>query len=129
EVTAWKRANPADDLLSALIAAEEDGDVLSEEELIAQVTLLYIAGHETTVNLIGTGALSLLRHRAQPERLRSHPSLVPDAGAALARLEAQVALGQLVQRFPGLELRTDEQSWNGRIVLRGLDRLPVALGA
>ena len=50
-------------------------------------------------------------------------------GAALARLEARVALGQLVRRFPGLELRTDEQSWNGRIVLRGLDRLPVALGA
>ena len=206
EVTAWKRANPADDLLSALIAAEEDGDVLSEEELIAQVTLLYIAGHETTVNLIGNGALALLRHRAQLERLRSDPSLVPDAveellrydspvqfsrritlapleldgaviepgsfvltglgaanhdpaewgedadeldlardgamhhqsfgggvhyclGAALARLEARVALGQLVRRFPGLELRTDEQSWNGRIVLRGLDRLPVALGA
>ena len=48
---AWKRAHPADDLLTALINAEDDGDVLDDEELIAQTLLLYIAGHETTVNL------------------------------------------------------------------------------
>ena len=54
---AWKRANPADDLLTALINAEDDGDVLDDEELIAQTLLLYIAGHETTVNLIAGGTL------------------------------------------------------------------------
>jgi cytochrome P450 len=49
-------------------------------------------------------------------------------GAALARLEGRVAMGTLIRRFPGLELATDEPAWNGRLVLRGLDRLPVTLG-
>ncbi len=62
EMIAWKRANPADDLLTALIHAEDDGDVLDDDELVAQTLLLYIAGHETTVNLIAGGALALLRH-------------------------------------------------------------------
>ena len=69
EVIEWKRANPSDDLLSALIAAEDEGDRLSEEELVEQVMLLYIAGHETTVNLIGNGTLALLRNRNQLELL------------------------------------------------------------
>ncbi len=62
DMIAWKRANPADDLLTALIAAEDDGDALSDDELIAQTLLLYIAGHETTVNLIAGGTLALLRN-------------------------------------------------------------------
>src|SRR5581483_8170056 len=62
EAIAWKRAHPADDLLTALINAEEDGDALSDIELVAQVVLLYVAGHETTVNLIGNGTLALLKH-------------------------------------------------------------------
>jgi cytochrome P450 len=205
DVIAWKREQPADDLLSALLAAEEHGDVLSDEELIDQVMLLYIAGHETTVNLIGNGVLALLRHRSQLERLRGDPSLDanaveellrydppvqmtrritledvevggkvipagtfvacviasanrdadrwgPDAdrldlgradasghlafgggahyclGAALARLEGQVAVGSLVRRFPGLE-QDGEAVWNGRMNLRGLDRLPLRLAA
>ena len=70
EVIAMKRRDPADDLLSALIAAEEDGEMLDEPELLDQVMLLYIAGHETTVNLIGNGTHALLRHRDQLERLR-----------------------------------------------------------
>lgn len=205
----WKRANPADDLLSALIAAERDGadpddDGLSLEELLDQVILLYVAGHETTVNLIGNGALALLRHRDQLERWAADPSLTGNAveellrydppvqfsrrvttstvelgghaidagmfvltglasanrdpakwgdtaadldlgrvgaaqhlsfgsgihhclGAALARLEGRIALGTLVARFPRTELATDEPEWNGRMVLRGLDSLPVAL--
>ena len=60
---------PADDLLSALLAAEDAGDRLTEQELIDQVFLLFIAGHETTVNLIGNGMLALLRNRAQMELL------------------------------------------------------------
>ncbi len=203
EAIAWKRANPADDMLSAMIAAEDNGDVLSDEELRAQVMLLYIAGHETTVNLIGNGTLALLRHPDQLTRLRDDPSLTANAveellrydspvqmsrritlrdvdvdgtvigsgtfvalslaasnrdpahwgptadvvdiarsnaaehnsfgggahyclGAALARLEAQVAIGSLVRRFPGLAL-AGEPVWNGRINLRGLDRLPLSL--
>ena len=202
EVIAWKRANPADDLLTALIDAEEDGETLSPEELQDQVVLLFIAGHETTVNLIGNGTRALLAHPDQQARLRDDPSLDaaavdellrydspvqfsrrivlrdveiggqqieagtfvmtclgaanhdpeqfgPDAdeldlgregagrhlsfgsgihhclGAALARLEGQEAIGRLVRRFPDLAPASETAAWNGRIVLRGLDELPV----
>ncbi len=78
EMIAWKRANPADDLLTALVNAEDDGDVLDDDELIAQTLLLYIAGHETTVNLIAGGTLALLRHpgpaRARCARTRPWPA-------------------------------------------------------
>jgi cytochrome P450 len=65
ETIGWKRANPADDLLSALISAEDEGDRLSMDELIEQVLLLYVAGHETTVNLIGNAILAMLRQPLQ----------------------------------------------------------------
>jgi cytochrome P450 len=206
DIVAWKRDHPGDDLLSALVQAEDDGDVLSEQELMDQVVLLYIAGHETTVNLIGNGTLALLRHRHAFELLGGDEDLVVNAveellrydspvqlsrritlsdievggrridagsivltclgsanhdperwgadaddlsltrpgaaqhvsfgsgvhhclGAALARLEGQVALGTLARRFPGAELTGEPPAWNGRVVLRGLDRLPVSLGS
>jgi cytochrome P450 len=202
EVLAWKRDHPADDILTGLIEAEEGGDRLSSEELQDQVVLFYIAGHETTVNLIGNGTLALLRNRDQLERWRDDPGLDANAidellrydapvqlsrriaigdyeldgrivppgtpmmtslasanrdpakwgptadqldlgregagqhvsfgsgihfclGAALARLEGQVAIGSTIRRFPGLELAGDPVR-NGRITLRGLDRLPVS---
>jgi cytochrome P450 len=201
---AWKRDNPADDLLTALINAEDGGDVLSEEELRAQVILLYVAGHETTVNLIGNGALALLRDPDQLALWRDRPDLDenaieellrfdspvqmsrrvtledypvgdkvipagsfviaslasgnhdeaqfgPDAGevrvdrenarqqisfgsgvhhclgAALARLEGRAAISRLIRRFPDLHL-DGEPEWNGRVNLRGLAKLPVAVG-
>jgi len=65
-----KRKNPKDDLISALVRAEEAGDKLSEDELLAMVFLLLIAGHETTVNLIGNGVLALLQHPDQLQKLR-----------------------------------------------------------
>lgn len=203
EVITWKREHPADDLLSALIAAEEHGDMLSESELADQVGLLYIAGHETTVNLIGNGVLALLQHDDERRRLQTEPALAahavdellrydppvqmtrritlrdlvvdgnqiekgsfvllvlgaanrdpqhfgadasrldiarPDAaqhlsfgggvhyclGAALARLEGRLAISTLLRRFPDVAL-AGVPEWNGRINLRGLDRLPVAL--
>src|SRR5439155_24740082 len=73
DVIARKRREPADDLLSALIVAEDGGDMLTQDELTDQVNLLYIAGHETTVNRIGNGTLSLLRNRPQLERLQADP--------------------------------------------------------
>ena len=78
-VIEWKRDNPGTDLLTALIEAEDDGDRLSPRELRDQVGLLFIAGHETTVNLIGTGIRELLRYPGQAALLRADPSL--DAGA------------------------------------------------
>ena len=75
QVIEWKHKNPGDDLLTALIEAEEDGERLTAKELSDQVALLFIAGHETTVNLIGTGIAEMLRHPEQLEELRGDASL------------------------------------------------------
>jgi cytochrome P450 len=97
---AWKRANPADDLLTALINAEDDGDVLDDDELIAQTLLLYIAGHETTVNLIAGGTLALLRHPAQLARLRADPALVGNAVEELLRYDSPVQSSRRITLEP-----------------------------
>ncbi|MDX2378465.1 MAG: cytochrome P450 [Acidimicrobiia bacterium] len=201
-VIEWKREQRGDDLLTALIDAEEDGDRLSTRELRDQIVLLFIAGHETTVNLIGTGIYELLRHPDQLPIMRDEANAVnaidellryvspvqmsrritlddaefggktiergsmvlaglaasnhdpakwgPSAdeldllrddagqhmafgggvhyclGASLAKLEAQVAIGSFVRRFPGARVDGDVE-WNGRINLRGLEHLPVAV--
>jgi cytochrome P450 len=87
---AWKRRHPAGDLLTALIGAEDGGDVLSDEELIAQTLLLYIAGHETTVNLIAGGTLALLRNPGQLALLQRDPALTPNAVEELLRYDSPV---------------------------------------
>ena len=84
--------HPADDLLTALIAAEDEGDRLSAEELVEQVMLLYIAGHETTVNLIGNGTLALLRDRDQLELLQADPSLDANFADELLRYDSPVQM-------------------------------------
>ncbi len=204
ELLAERRANPGDDLLSQLALAEEEGDTLSEEELISTAILLLVAGHETTVNLIAGGVLSLVQHPVQLERLRSDPSVVrsgveemlryvspvqltgrtllepmtvgeadleagefviiligsanrdpmaftdPEVfdlgrapnhhlgfgfgihhclGAPLARLEAQVAIPELLRRVETIELVEDRPSYRRNVVLRGLETLPVRLTA
>ncbi|HVW80960.1 MAG TPA: cytochrome P450 [Mycobacteriales bacterium] len=203
EAIAWKREHPADDLLTGLIDARDGEDALSDDELVSQVILLYVAGHETTVNLIGNGTRALLDHPDQAELLRRERGLDenaveellrfdspvqlsrrvttedyrigetviprgrvvlaslasgnrdesvfgPDAdqvrldranakhhlsfgggvhhclGSSLARLEGRVAIAGLFRRFPGLQL-AGEPVHNGRINLRGLSRLPVAV--
>jgi cytochrome P450 len=197
-----RRAEPGDDLLSGLIAAEEAGQRLTWEELFATIILLYLAGHETTVNLIGNGAFELLRHPDQLERLRRDPGLGPSAveellryespvhvtariattelavggvrlaageqvvvvvaaanrdpevfadpealdvgrpdnrhlsfsagmhyclGAALARLEGEVAFDALLRRFPRLALVDPEPHFREHFVLRGLRSLELRL--
>ena len=92
EVIEWKRANPTDDLLTALIAAEEDGDRLTADELADQVQLLFVAGHETTVNLIGTGLYELLRRPEQAAALRDDPDLDVLATDELLRFVSPVQL-------------------------------------
>ena len=87
-----RRAQPEDDLLSGLLAVEEAGDVLSEEELRSIVLLLFLAGHETTMNLIGNGLFALLQHRDQWERLVADPSLAPSAVEELLRYDGPVHL-------------------------------------
>jgi cytochrome P450 len=90
ELVAVKRADPRDDLLSALIAVREDGDRLSEDELTSMVFLLLVAGHETTVNLIVTAAYSLLRHPEQLALLRAEPERLPAAVEELLRHDGPV---------------------------------------
>ncbi len=196
-----RRREPRDDLISGLIAAEEQGQVLSEDEILATCILLLVAGNETTTNLIGGSVLALLQNPEQLDRLRRDPSLIqpaveellryagpvhgtgrvakedlaidgrpiregqvvfallgaanrdpaqfrdPDSvdiarqpnehvafgdgihfclGAPLARAEAQVAIGSLIQRFPGLRLQTEELEWGGTFIIRGLKRLPLS---
>ena len=75
-----RRRDPQDDRVSALIKAEEAGDKLSEDELLAIVFLLLIVGHETTVNLISGGVLVLLENPDQMEKLRSEPMLIKASG-------------------------------------------------
>lgn len=203
ELIAEKRRHPADDLVSALIDVREEEDRLGEHELIAMIFLLLVAGHETTVNLIGNCVLALLRHPDQFAALRADPGLVPKAieetlrydgplhaatmrytaepvrigdvdipareivmialgaanrdaeqhdlaeefhparrssghlafghgihfclGAALARLEGQIAVRQLVERFPDLTIgcSADDLEWRFSTLIRGLERLPV----
>lgn len=195
-----RRLAPRDDLLQALIAAEERGDALTEEELISNCMLLLAAGHETTTNLIGNGLLALLRHPDQLRALRDDPALAPVAinellrydspvqltdriavadlelagvpvyagqyvsvvigaanrdpaqfpdpdrldirrqdnrhlafgygvhfclGAALARLEGQVALTTMLRRLPQMRLAVEEPVWHHSVVFRALQSLPI----
>ena len=200
DVIEHRRTHLGSDLLSALLQVEEQGDRLSTAELLSFVILLYVAGHETTVNLIGNGTLALLRHPDEMRRWAADPGMAGQAidellrydgpvqqtvrvplrpvsfgdvdvapntmvmtvlgaanhdpavfddphtlrldrpnarnhlgfaagvhyclGASLAKLEATVAIGTLIRRFPGLELAGDP-SWRDRLTIRGVDRLPL----
>jgi cytochrome P450 PksS len=116
-----RRANPGDDLLSALIAAEEEGDRLSEEELIGMVFLLLLAGHETTVNLIASGALALLEFPDELDRLRENPELMDSAIEELVRFTNPVELS--TPRFA-----LEEIEWHGVTIPQG-HRILVGVGS
>ncbi len=195
-----RRTNPHDDLITALALVEEQGDRLSEDELIATCVLLLNAGHEATVNVIGNGMLALLQHPDQFAQLRHNPTLVPSAveemmrydtplqlfrrwvladvvyegvelqqgmqiglmfgaanrdpavfdsphmfdisrnpnphiafgggvhyclGAPLARLELQIAIKTLIERFPNLRIDGPAPSYRPAYVIRGLQSFPV----
>jgi cytochrome P450 len=88
---ALKRAEPRDDLVSALVAAEAEGDKLNSEELMAMIGILLSAGHETTVNLIGNGMHTLLTHPAAKAELLANPDIIAPAVEELLRLSGPVA--------------------------------------
>ena len=90
EMLALRRAEPRDDLLSAMIAAEQDGRVLGEGDMLALCTLLLAAGHETTTNLIGNAVVALLRFPEQAERLRAEPALMSTAVDEFLRFDSPV---------------------------------------
>jgi cytochrome P450 len=89
---AARRAEPRDDLITALVQAEEAGDKLTEAELLSTCILLLVAGHETTVNLIGNGVLALLRYPEQAARWRAEPSLTKNAVEEILRYDPPVQL-------------------------------------
>jgi cytochrome P450 len=91
-IIAERRQQPRSDLISALVAVEERGDVLSEPELVVMCTLLLIAGHETTVNLIGNGTLALLRHPDHFAALYSDPGILGSAVEELLRFDSPVQM-------------------------------------
>jgi cytochrome P450 len=111
---------PRGDLLTAMVEAEEQGDRLSPDELVSNLVLLLIAGHETTMNLIGNGTLALLRNPEQLARLRDDPLIAPDAVEELLRYESPV---QLVIRFPREDVEV-----GGKLIPKGA-RVMLLLGA
>ncbi len=85
-----RRENPQDDLISALVQVEEAGEKLDQQELISMVFLLLVAGHETTVNLIGNGMLNLLQNPEQLEKLRQNPDMIKTAIEEMLRYDGPV---------------------------------------
>lgn len=106
-----RRSHPGDDLLSGLIAAEEAGERLTEAELRSTTLLLFVAGHETTLNLIGNGTHALLRHPGELARLRDDPSLVAGAVEECLRWDGPVHLTG--------RIATEDLDVNGLRVERG----------
>ncbi len=90
ELIARKRSDPQDDILTGLIQAEEEGDKLSEDELVSMVFLLIFAGYETTVHLITNGVLTLLQHPDQLARLRAQPELMESAVEEILRYNGPI---------------------------------------
>ena len=90
EATAARRKHKGNDLISLLLEIEEDGELLTEEEVHAQCVMLLFGGHETTRNLLGNGIYTLLRHPAETEELRENPGLIRSAVEELLRYESPV---------------------------------------
>jgi hypothetical protein len=117
---ARRRKEPGQDLLSALVHAEEQGSLLSEQELLSTLTMVLFGGHETMTNLIGLGLLALLRHPAQWELLRSEPERMANAVEELLRYDTSV------QRASRMALEDVEMG--GQVIRKG-QRVWLMMGA
>jgi cytochrome P450 len=107
-----RRKNPGDDLTTQLVQAEEDGSKLSNDELIANIILLFGAGHETTVNLIGNGLLALHRNPDQLALLKADPSLITNAIEEFLRYDSSV-------QMTGRVALEDIDDLGGKRILKG----------
>lgn len=114
---AERSAHPGDDLLSGLLAVREEGDRLSADELTSMVFMLLIAGHETTVNLIGNSVFVLLEDRDRWDRLRAEPGLLPTAIEEFIRYESPVANATHRRTTEALELGGREIPAGARVVV------------
>ncbi|MEH7120477.1 cytochrome P450 [Neobacillus vireti] len=121
ELIGKRRNNMQQDLISDLISVEDEGDVLTEHELYALIFVLIIAGHETTVNLIGNGVLALLEHPDQKEMLKSQPELIHSAIEEILRYNGPAEVSNI--RFA-----TEDVEFRGKHIHKG-DMLFVALSS
>lgn len=121
-LVADKRQHPGSDLISQMIAIEEEGDRLSEAELLSTITLLIFAGHETTSNLIATGSLMLLDRPAQLEKLKADLRLVPAAVEELLRFNGPATTA-------GPRFATEDIELAGQQIKRGDMLFPVLMSA
>ncbi len=117
-----KRRVPSDDMISRMVHAEEDGDILDEEEILATVFLMFLAGHVTTVNLIGNGVVALLRHPEQLERLKENPEPL-----AKGVVEETLRYWGPVE-FVGRRIAKEDVSLNGTVISTG-EQATVSLAA
>ncbi|HET7578822.1 MAG TPA: cytochrome P450 [Bacillales bacterium] len=120
ELVAKRRNDPQDDLISKLIQVEEEGEKLTEEELYSLVMVLIIAGHETTVNLIGNGVLALLEHPAEMKKLKDEPALIPSAIEEILRYNGPVEVSSDRWAAETFEFR-GKMIQKGDLVLVALD--------
>ena len=120
DAIAKRRAQPREDLITALAKARYEGDKLNDEEILATCIHLLTAGHETTINLITKGTLALLRNPAQMQLLRSHPDLMPAAVEELIRYDGPV---QMLSRWAYEDIEI-----GGKLIRRG-DSLGLMLGS
>jgi cytochrome P450 len=121
-----RRREPGEDLVSALVAVEDGGDTLSEQELSSMVAILIVAGHETTVSLIGNATLALLTHPEQRAALERDPSLLPRAVEELIRYDGPVE--RTLNRWAAVDVelggQTIRRGENVIVVLGSADRDP-----
>lgn len=115
-----RRANPREDLISALVKAADEGDKLSDFEIVATCTHLLTAGHETTINLIAKGTLALLQNPKALNLLRSHPELIPPAVEELIRYDTPI---QMVTRWAYEDIEVGD-----KLIQRG-DSVGIMLGS
>lgn len=114
----YKRRHPGDDILTGLVHAEDRGDRLTKDELVAQVVTLYVAGHEPTTALIGSGLLALLRHRPQLAKLRAQRDLLVSAVHEFLRYDGP---NQFVRRIVTEPTRAGDRDLEpGQVVYVGI---------
>jgi len=112
-----RRKEPDNGLITALVAAEQSGDRLTQDELVGMVFLLLLAGHETTVNLLGNGVLALMDDRAQLDKLRAHPNLIKTAIEELLRYTNPVQHSIIRTAVADLEVDGTKIAAGDRVVL------------
>jgi cytochrome P450 PksS len=111
-LVALRVADPQDDLITGLVRAEQDGDRLSEDELVSMIFLLLLAGHETTVNLIANGTLAFMEHPDQLQKLQQNPALMDSAIEEILRYTNPVE--QIAPRWV-----TEDVELHGQVIPRG----------